>query len=75
MQAWVSGGWAYRGGDSVLFAPVARRAGGFSVEARGALEQGADDLGVGYNAALAHRVGEVGVGRDPVLDGTRLTPK
>jgi hypothetical protein len=39
------------------------------VEARGALEQGADDLGVGYNPALAHGVGEVGVGGDPVLDG------
>jgi hypothetical protein len=38
-------------------------------EARGALEQGAADLGVGCNAALAHRVGEVAVGGDSVLDG------
>jgi hypothetical protein len=52
----------YRGGDGVFFAPVERRAGDFAAEAHGALEQGADDPGVGYNAALAHRVGEVGVG-------------
>jgi hypothetical protein len=48
-------------GDGVLFAPVARRAGDISVEARGALKQGPDDLGVGKNTALAHGVGEVGV--------------
>jgi hypothetical protein len=38
-------------------------------EALGALVQGADDHGVGCGAAAIHRVGEVGVGGDPVVDG------
>jgi hypothetical protein len=39
------------------------------VEALGALEQGADDHGLGCGVAAAHRVGEVGVGDDPVVGG------
>jgi hypothetical protein len=35
----------------------------------GTLEQGADDHSVGNGAAPVHCVGEVGMGRDPVVDG------
>jgi hypothetical protein len=38
-------------------------------ETLGALEQGADDHGVGDGAAPLHRVGEIGMGGDPVVDG------
>ncbi|MBI2764545.1 MAG: hypothetical protein HYX53_01400 [Chloroflexi bacterium] len=37
----------------------------------GALVEAARDPGVGHDAALAHRFGEGGMARDPVVDGAR----
>jgi hypothetical protein len=50
-------------------------AGDLVAKTLGALEQGADDHGVSNGATAAHRVGEVGVGGDPVVDGAGATPK
>jgi hypothetical protein len=38
-------------------------------KAPGTVEQGADGRGVGDGTASLHRVGEVGVGGDSVVDG------
>jgi hypothetical protein len=72
----------HRVGDLVLLAPVERGAGDLVAETLGPLEQGADDYAVGDSAAAIHRVGEVGMGGDPVVDGaggrrrrSRLKPR
>jgi len=36
-----------------------------------ALVEAAGDLGVGHDPAVAHRFGEGGMARDPVVDGAR----
>ncbi len=56
-------------GDRLLVAAIVRGAGDLVAEPLGALEQGTDDHAIGDGAAAIHRVGEVGVGGDPVVDG------
>jgi hypothetical protein len=54
-----------------LLALVQHRALDRAAEADRALVEAARDPGVGHDPAVAHRFGEGGMARDPVVDGAR----
>ena len=61
----------HRVGERVLPALMQHRARHLALVAHRALVEAARDAGIGQHAGLAHRLGEGGMGCDPVVDGAR----